>query len=80
MAEVQRQKWYYDQKVGTIGLKPSDLGLVKADVFQEKKNIKDRLEDKPHKVVHQIVTDVPSYEVKDQHGCYHILHATGSSS
>ena len=26
----------------------------------------DRWEDKPHEVVHQIMTGVPSYEVKDQ--------------
>ena len=49
-----------------IGLKPGDLVLVKADAFQGKRKIKDRWEDKPHEVVHQIVTDIPSYEVKDQ--------------
>ena len=30
--------------------------------------IKDRWEDKSHEVVCQIMTDIPSYEVKDQHG------------
>ena len=65
MAEAQRQKWYYDQKIGTVGLKPGDLILVKADAFQGKRKIMDRWEDKPHKVVHQIATDIPSYEVKD---------------
>ena len=34
MAEAQRQKWYYDWKIGTVGLKPGDLILVKADAFQ----------------------------------------------
>ena len=34
----------------------------------------DRWEDKHHKVVHQIATDVPSYEVKDQHGNSCILY------
>ena len=36
-AEVQRQKWYYDQKIGTVHLKPGDLVLVKADAFQGKR-------------------------------------------
>ena len=74
MAEAQRQKWYHEQKIGAIGLKPGDLVLVKADAFQGKRKVKDRWEDKPHEVVHQIATDIPSYEVKDQHGNSHILH------
>ena len=32
-AETQRQKQYYDQKIGAIGLKPPDLILFKADTF-----------------------------------------------
>ena len=74
MAMAQRQKWYFDQKIGTVGLKPGDLILVKADTFQGKRKIKDRWEDKPHELVHQLATDVPSYEVNDQHGHSHILH------
>ena len=57
-----------------MDLKPGDLVLVKADVFQGNRKIKDRWEDKPHKVVHQIVTDILSYEVRDQHRQSHILH------
>ena len=34
----------------------------------------DRWEDKPHEVVHQSVTNIPSYEVKDQQGNPCILH------
>ena len=75
MAEVQRQKWYYDQKIGAIGLKSGDLVLLRADAFQGKRKIKNRLEDKPHEVVCQIVTDIFAYEVKDQHGHSHILHS-----
>ena len=48
-----------------MDLKPGDLVLVKADAFQGKRKIKDWWEDKPHKVVHKITTDVPSYEVMD---------------
>ena len=74
MAEAQRQKWYYDQKVGAMDLKPGDLVLVKADAFQGKRKVKDRWEDEPHEVVHQIVTDIPSYKVMDQHKQSHVLH------
>ena len=74
MAEAQRQKWYYDWKIGTVGLKPGNLVLVKADAFQGKRKIKDRWEDKPHEVVCQIVTDVPSYEVMDQCRQSHVLY------
>ena len=73
-AETQRQKWYYDQTIGTIGFKPGNLILVMADGFQGKRKIMDRWKDKPHEVVHQIMTYVPSYEVKDQYGNSHILH------
>ena len=58
-AEAQRQKSYYDQKIGTIGLKPGNLVLVKEDAFQGKRKIMDRWQDKLHKVVHQIETDTP---------------------
>ena len=37
MAEAQRQEQYYDWKIGTVGLKPGDLILVKADAFQGKR-------------------------------------------
>ena len=47
-------------------LKPGDLVLVKADAFKGKKKINDRWADKACKVVHQIRTDVTSYEVTDQ--------------
>ena len=73
-AEAQQQKWYYNQKIGSIDLKPGDLVLVKADAFQGKKKIKDRWEDTSHEVVHQIVTNIPSYEVMDQHGQSCNLH------
>ena len=49
-----------------MDLKPGDLVLVKADAFQEKRKIKDRWEDEICKVVHQIMTDIPSYKVMDQ--------------
>ena len=42
MAEAQQQKWYYDQKIGTVDLKPGNLVLVKIDAFKGKSMIKDR--------------------------------------
>ena len=74
MAEVQWEKWYYDQKIGSVDLKPGNLVLVKADVFQGKRKIKDRWEDEPCKVVHWIMIDIPSYKVTNQWGQSHILH------
>ena len=74
MGEAQRQKQYYDQKIGAVDLKPGNLVLVKADAFQGKRKIKDRWEDKPHEVEHQVTTDIPLYEVTDQCGQSCILH------
>ena len=73
-AEAQWEKWYFDWKIGTGDLKPGDLVLVMADAFQGKRMIKDRWEDMPHEVVHQITTDVPSYKVTDQCRKSCILH------
>ena len=55
-------------------MKPGDLVLVKTYAFKGKRKIKHRWKDETCEVVHQIVTDVPSYEVTDQHGQSHILH------
>ena len=57
-----------------MDLKTGYLVLVKADAFKGKRKIKDRWEDEPHEVVHQIMTDVPLYKVTDQHGQSDILH------
>ena len=74
MAEAQWQKQYYDWKIGTVDLKCGDLVLVKADAFKGKGKIWDRWEDEACEVVHQIVTDVPSYKVTDQCRQSCILH------
>ena len=74
MAEACQQKWYYDQKIGIVNLKPGNLVLVKADAFKGERKIKDRWEEDMWKVVHQIMTDIPSYEVIDQCRRSCILH------
>ena len=66
--EACQQKWYYDRKISAVNLKPGNLVLVKADAWKGKRKIKGRWEEETWEVVHQIVTDVPSYEVTNQHG------------
>ena len=73
-AEASWQKQYYDRKIGAVNLKPGDLVLVKADAWKGKRKIKDRWEEETWEVVHQIVTDVPSYKVMNQHGRSRVLH------
>ena len=72
--EACRQKWYYDRKIGAVNLKPGDLVLVKADAWKGKRKIKDRWEEETWEVVHQIMADVPSYEVTNQHRRSQVLH------
>ena len=67
-AEPCQQKWYYDRKIGAVNLKPGDLVLVKVDAWKGKRKIKDRWEEGTWEVIQQIVTDVPSYKVTNQHG------------
>ena len=66
-AEVHQQKWYYDRKIGAVNLKPGNLVLVKVDAWKGKRKIKDRWEEETWEVMQQIATDVPSYEVMNQH-------------
>ena len=73
-AEACRQKWYYDWKISTVNLKPGDLVLVKADTSKGKRKIKDMWEEDTWEVVHQIMTDILSYEVTNQYGRSCILH------
>ena len=72
--EACRQKQYYDQKVGTVNLKPGNLVLVKVDAWKGKRKIKDRWDEETWEVSQQIATDVPSYEVMNQHGWSQVLH------
>ena len=57
-----------------MNLKPGDLVLVKADAWKGKRKIKDRWDEETWKVSQQIATDVPSYEVMNQHGWSRVLH------
>ena len=66
--EAHQQKWYYDRKIGAVNLKAGNLVLVKVDAWKGKRKIKDRWEEETWEVVHQIMADVPSYEVMNQYG------------
>ena len=74
MVEACQQKQYYDRKIDTMNLKAGNLILVKADAPKGKRKIKDRWEEDTWEVVHQIMTDIPSYKVMDQCGMSCILH------
>ena len=74
IVEACQQKRYYDRKIGAVNLKPGNLILVKVDAFKGKRKIKDRWEEETWEVVCQIVTDVPSYEVMNQHRRSLVLH------
>ena len=54
------------QKNGAVNLKPGNLVLVKADAWKGRRKIKDRWEEETWEAVHQIMADVPSYEVMNQ--------------
>ena len=60
-----------------MNLKPGDLVLVKADAWKGKGKIKDRWDEETWEVSLQIMADVPSYEVMNQHGWSQVLPKTG---
>ena len=72
--ESCRQKCYYNRKISTVNLKPGDPVLVKADAFKGRRKIKDRWEGDTWEVVHQIATDIPSYEVMSQNSKPGVLY------
>ena len=40
--EAQWQKWYYDRQINAVSLEPGNFVLVKADLYQGKRKIKDQ--------------------------------------
>ena len=57
-----------------MNLKPGNLALVKVDAWKGKRKIKDRWDEETWKVIWQIMADMPSYEVTNQHGWSWVLH------
>ena len=46
-------------------LMPGDVVLIKLDVFQGKRKVKDRWKEGEYVVTHQVTSDIPAYKVKD---------------
>ena len=63
--EVDQQKWYYDRATNTMQLMPGDIMLMKTDMFQGKRKVKDVWSEVEYMVVCQVRDDVPVYEVHD---------------
>ena len=55
-------------------LMPGDIDLMKLDVFQGKRKVKDRWSKAEYMVVHQVADDVPTYEVQDNSGNVKVIH------
>ena len=72
--EADRQKRNYDRATSTVQLVPGDAILLKQDVFQGKRKMKDRWGDEEYEVIHQVAPDVPVYEVHDRSGNARVIH------
>ena len=73
-SKADRQKWYYDRVTSTMQLMSGDIVLMKLDVFQGKRKVKDWWSEAEYVVVHQVADDMPTYEVRDNGGNVKIVH------
>ena len=64
-SEADRQKWYYDRATSTMQLMLGDVILMKLDVFQGKRKVKDRWSEVEYVVTHQVTNDILAYEMRD---------------
>ena len=53
---------------------PGDIILMKLDAFQGKRKVKDRWSKVEYVVTHQVASDMPTYEVKDDGGNIKVTH------
>ena len=51
-----------------------DAVLMKLNAFQGKRKVKDRWSEVEYVVTHQVASDVPAYEVKDDGGNVKVTH------
>ena len=72
--EAEKQKWYYDRTMSTMQLVPGDVVLMKSNMFQGKRKVKDWWSETEYVVVHQVADGVPAYEVKDEAGSIKTVH------
>ena len=59
-SEVEQQKWYYDKATSTMQLMPGDIVLMKLDMFQGKRKVKDRWSEVEYVVTRQVANDMPA--------------------
>ena len=72
--EAEKQKRYYDKTMSTIQLVPSDMVLMKNDMYQGKREVKDQWSETKYVVVCQVTDGIPVYEVKDKAGNLKTVH------
>ena len=68
------QKCNYDKFTSTVQLILGDIVSLKLFAFQGKRKVKDRCRDAQYKVICQVATDVPAYELQDQGGNVKVIH------
>ena len=51
-----------------------DVALMKLDAFQGKRKVKDRWSEAEYVVLHQVINDVPGYEVRDDDRNIKVTH------
>ena len=73
-SEVEWQKWYYDRATCMVQLMLGDVVLMKLDMFQGKRKVKDRWSEVEYVVTCQGANDMPTYEVKDDSGNIKVAH------
>ena len=72
--EAKKQKQYYNRAMSTTQLVPGDVVLMKNDVYQGKRKVKDWWSETEYVVVHQVTDGVPAYEVKEDAGNIKTIH------
>ena len=60
--------------MSTARLVPGDVVLMKNDVYQGKRKVKDQWSETEYVVVRQVTDGVPAYEVKDEVGNIKTVH------
>ena len=72
--KAEKQKRYYDRTTSTVQLVPGNVVLMKNDVYQGKRKVKDQWSETEYVVVCQVADGIPAYEVKDEVGNIKTVH------
>ena len=73
-SKADQQIWYYERATSTMQLMLGDIILMKLDVFQGKRKVKDRWSEVEYVVTCQVANDMPVYEVRDDGGNVKVTH------